>query len=130
LLREHFSGSSMHVLEMIFCKRNFLKEKENEKEKENSNDKILFHILFLFLLLSWWKRGESNSCPNIFIKSFLHVYFSINCWYIIGAKQTYNILSWIVFCKRHSLLLQHLVFSDEGGKTWVTSLPEIYDHND
>ncbi len=36
----------------------------------------------------WWSRGESNPCPNIFRKSFLHVYFDIGFRELSGAKQT------------------------------------------
>jgi hypothetical protein len=56
-----------------------------------------------------WRRPESNRCPNIFSKSFLHAYFFIGCRPGAGKEQTNTGLSWIGLSNRHSLLLQHLV---------------------
>ena len=42
-----------------------------------------------------WSRGESNPCPNILCKSFLHVYFWIGCRDEAGTEQTCRILSWM-----------------------------------
>jgi len=44
----------------------------------------------LFIL---WRRPESNRCPNMISKSFLHAYFRINCREIAGTEPTNNFLS-------------------------------------
>ena len=36
---------------------------------------IVLQPLAFFCIDTWWRRRESNSCPNIFFKSFLHAYF-------------------------------------------------------
>jgi len=56
-----------------------------------------------------WRWPESNRCPNIFVKSFLHAYFSINCREGAGAEKTNIFLSCIVLSNRHSLRLQQPV---------------------
>lgn len=44
----------------------------------------------------WWSWGDSNPCPNIFFKSFLHAYFRIDCRRLTGPEQTNQPLSWIL----------------------------------
>ena len=40
-----------------------------------------------------WSRRDSNPCPNMTFKSFLHAYFRIVCREWAGAKQTNPFLS-------------------------------------
>lgn len=40
-----------------------------------------------------WSRGDSNPCPNISFKSFLHVYSGIDCREITGDGRTNYFLS-------------------------------------
>lgn len=40
-----------------------------------------------------WRRRESNSCPNMISKSFLHAYFRIACREIAGTELTNYFLS-------------------------------------
>jgi hypothetical protein len=51
-------------------------------------------------------------------KSFLHAYFRINCREMTGTEQTNHLLSCMVLCNSHSLLLQHPVLFDVGGGNW------------
>jgi hypothetical protein len=62
-----------------------------------------------------WRRGESNPCPNISFKSFLHVYTGIDCRKITGTGQTDDLRSWMVLSNRHSLLLQQPLFVFESA---------------
>ncbi len=43
-----------------------------------------------------WRRPESNRCPNITAKSFLHAYFLIACRKRTGKKQTNPLRSCMV----------------------------------
>jgi len=78
-----------------------------------------------------WSRGDSNPCPNISFKSFLHVYSGIDCRETTGTGQTDRLLSWIVLSNRHSLRLQHSVFvfesaAERGNRTTCSSGPNDY----
>lgn len=57
-----------------------------------------------------WSRPESNRCPNMIFKSFLHAYFRIACRETTGTEQTNRFLSCMVLSNRHSLRLQQPVF--------------------
>ena len=70
-----------------------------------------------------WRWGDSNPCPNIFAKSFLHAYFGIICREVAGAGQTNHLLSWIFLSNRHSLRLQHPVFVLSRRCSVVTGQP-------
>jgi len=57
------------------------------------NKKAKAKLIILAFLWSW---GESNSRPNIFLKSFLHVYCCIICRRYTGTTHTNISLSWMV----------------------------------
>ena len=79
--------------------------------------------LELFWSENWWRWPESNRCPNITVKSFLHAYFRINCREITGTEQTNYFLSWISLGNSHSLLLQQSVSVWFRRSSWGTDKP-------
>ena len=66
---------------------------------------------------------ESNPCPNISSKSFLHAYTGIICREMAGTSQTNHFLSCIFLSNRHSLRLQQPVFVLSRRRGVVTGEP-------
>ena len=79
----------------------------------------------IFMHPKKWRWGDSNPCPNIFYKSFLHAYFVIDCRKWTGNKQTNSLLSCMVLSNRHSLRLQDPVLSLSRLWCEVTGEPAI-----
>jgi len=69
---------------------------------------------FFYFALTW-RWGDSNSCPNIFFKSFLHAYLFIGCRGWTGKQQTDLSLSCMFLSNRHSLRLQQPVLVFESA---------------
>jgi hypothetical protein len=70
-----------------------------------------------------WSWRESNPRPNIFVESFLHAYFIINCRHHTGNEQTNMELSWIVLIPVHSLTGKHSVLFLSRRRSSVTEQP-------
>jgi len=60
--------------------------------KLNKKSPVNKLIKFIYRALKWWRRPESNRCPNIFAESFLHVYSILLCREPTGNRQPINSL--------------------------------------
>jgi len=74
-------------------------------------------ILIMFLILLSGTEGSRTPVQTYSSKAFYMFILAL----IVGQipelnKPIFTLAGW-VFCKRHSLLLQHFVFSFEGGTT-------------
>jgi hypothetical protein len=70
-----------------------------------------------------WSWRESNPRPNIFLKSFLHAYFIINCRHKTGNEQTNSVRSCMGLSRSHSLLQRHPVLILSRRRSLVTGQP-------
>ena len=110
----------------VYLAEPFQKNGQARKYAGNScSDKIKKSAELIFLRMNkyWWSCRESNPGPNIFVASFLHVYFGINCRDNAGTKQTNIILSRMVLSSCHGIQLQQPVFVLSRRRSMVTSQP-------
>ncbi len=94
----------------------YMLRKKNEPGKKAENTNFILHSP------QWWRRPESNRCPNISVESFLHVYFRIACREGAGTKHTNIFLSCIFLSNRHSLRLQHPLFVLSRRRHWKVAI--------
>ena len=92
-----------------------LREKnEHGKKAENTN--------FILHSPQWWRRPESNRCPNISVESFLHVYFRIACREGAGTEHTNIFLRRIVLSHAHFVAGQHPLFVLSRRRHWKVAI--------